>query len=105
MSDFMKPKHLCGSCEPTLIHFRKQSPERGERKGVEQEQEKGGSVLCVAVGLMQTDLALSYSPRREVGGEGVWSGLAVDRLCKPSHRLLSRSHACSQISFMQMLST
>lgn len=29
MSDFMKPKHLCGSCEPTLIHFRKQSPEGG----------------------------------------------------------------------------
>lgn len=33
MSDFMKPKHLCGSCEPTLIHFRKQSPEGGGAGG------------------------------------------------------------------------
>lgn len=33
MSDFMKPKHLCGSCEPTLIHFRKQSPEGGGKRG------------------------------------------------------------------------
>jgi len=29
MSHFMKAKHLVGSCEPTLIHFRKNTQKKG----------------------------------------------------------------------------
>lgn len=64
MSAFMKAKHLVGSCEPTLIHFRKQR-RRGAGAG-----DGGGTPHR----LIQTDLALS----------GLWSGARVPGVCLPT---------------------
>lgn len=64
MSAFMKAKHLVGSCEPTLIHFRKQ-----KRLGA-----GAGGGGAGRGRLMQTDLALS----------GLWSGARVPGVCCPT---------------------
>lgn len=99
MSDFMKPKHLVGSCEPTLIHFRKHSRwvSGGRGKGLANHgRDPWRETVKGSVGGSNANRSgvIILSERPLLGDcsgrwAGVWSGLAWsalggDRLCKPT---------------------